>query len=192
MKLAIEFQLLTAQRPGAVNGARWDEIDRKRAMWTVPAARMKRSKRSHWADLANVVSLSPQALAVLEKAYALSGDSPYVFPGREAGKPWSDTAIDHEIHRKQTLAKLKEHGVERFNLHDLRRTATTIMAEAGIAPHVVDRVLGHVPSGVTAEHYNLYEYSAEKRAALEALGTRVAELQASKPAKVVAIARGRR
>jgi integrase len=189
MKLAIEFQLLTAQRSGAVHGALWDEIDLERRTWTVPAARMKRMRASPWADLAHVAPLSEQALAVLEKAHALSGDSEFVFPGRNPGRPWSDTAIDHEIHRPQTLAKFREHGVERFNLHDLRRTATTLLAQLGIAPHVVDRVLGHVPHGVTAEVYNLYEYAAEKRSALDVLAERVAALKAGEPAKIVPITR---
>jgi integrase len=192
MPLALELQLLTAQRPGAVDGARWDEIDRKRGTWTVPAERMNRQRVSHWADLPNVVPLSAQALAVLERAQALSGDSPFVFPGRDPKKPWSETAIDHEIHRDTMLAKLREQGVGRFNRHDLRRSATTILAAAGIAPHVIDRVLGHVPSGITAEHYNIHSYDAEARAALDVLGARVAELKAgSKPAKVVAM-KGRR
>jgi integrase len=191
MKLAIELQLLTAQRSGAVHGARWDEIDLERRTWTIPASRMKRALRSHWADLPNVVPLSRGALAILEQARALSGDSPYVFPGRNPGQPWSLTAIDHEIHRESTLAKLHEHGVARFNLHDLRRTATTLLAALGIAPHVVDRILGHVPHGVTAEHYDLYQYAAEKRAALDALGERVAALKAGKPAKIVSMARRR-
>ena len=59
----------------------------------------------------------------------------------------------------------------------------------GVAPHVVDRVLGHVPTGVTAEVYNLYEYSTEKRSALDALGERVAALKAGEPAKIVPIKR---
>lgn len=192
MKLAIEFQLLTGQRSGAVHNALWDEIDFERRTWTVPPERMKRSQRSHWADLPNVVPLSEQALAVLEQARAPSGDSKFVFPGRDAGRPWALTSINQEIHRNTTLARFREQGVQRFNLHDLRRTATTLMAQLGTAPHVLNHVLGHVPSGVTAEHYNIYEYSAEKRQALDALGARVAELQAGKPAKVVAIARGRR
>jgi len=177
MRLAVEFQLLTAQRPGAVHGARWDEIDRERGTWTVPPERMKRSMRSHWADLPNVVPLSAQALDVLARAHKLSGSSPFVFPGRKPEKPWSETAIDHEIHRPTTLALLRAQGVERFNLHDLRRTATTLMTAAGTPPHVVDRVLGHVPSGVTAEHYDQYQYAREKREALDALGARVAALR---------------
>lgn len=184
MKLAVELQLLTAQRPGAVRGALWAEIDRDAATWTIAPERMKRSLSGPWANLPHVVPLSREALAVLERAHALSGDSPFIFPGRDAKKPWSDTAIDHEIHRPQTLALLREQGVERFNLHDLRRTAATMMAKAGVAPHVLDRVLGHVPSGVTAEHYDLHQYLEEKREALGVLGARVAALRAGKPAKV--------
>jgi integrase len=178
MKLAMEFQLLTAQRPGAVRGALWFEIDLEKRTWTVAAERMKRRKQGDWADLPNVVPLSTQALAVLERARTLSGDSDFLFPGRDPKKPWSPEAIDHELHRDATLKKLKEHGVGRFNLHDLRRTATTIMTGSGVAPHIVDRVLGHVPQGVTAEVYDQYEYSPEKRAALDTLGVRVAAMKA--------------
>lgn len=178
MKAAIEFQLLTAQRPGAVRGARWSEIDREAGTWTVPPERMKRSLSGPWADLAHVVPVSREALAVLDRAHLLSGDSPFVFPGRDSKKPWSDTGIDHELHRPQTLAKLREQGVERFNLHDLRRSATTLMAKAKIAPHVLERALGHVPSGVLAEHYDIHSYLPEMREALEKLGARVAALKA--------------
>jgi integrase len=178
MKLAIEFQLLTAQRPGAVRGARWSEIGKK--IWTVPPERMKRMVNSPWADLSNVVPLSVEALAVLEKARALSGESPFVFPGRDDKKPWSPEAIDHELHREAMLASLKAEGVARFNLHDLRRTSVTVMAGLGVMPHVIDRILGHVPAGVTAEHYNIHEYVTEKRAALEKLGKRVAAMKRGK------------
>jgi integrase len=194
MKLAVEFQLLTAQRPGAVRGARWGEIDRKAKTWTVPAERMKRARASPWSDLPNVVPLSAEALAVIERADALTGDSEYVFPGRDEGKPWSDTAIDHELHRETMLARLKEQSVARFNLHDLRRTATTTMAAAGVLPHIVDRVLGHVPSGVTSEVYDIHEYIAEKRSALEVLGARIARMKARRPRKadVLPMKRARR
>jgi integrase len=124
---------------------------------------------------------------VLERARTLSGDSPFVFPGRNPERPWSGEAINHEIHRDSMLALLKKHEVERFNLHDLRRTATTVMASAGVLPHIIDRVLGHVPSGVTAEVYNKYEYGPEKRAALDKLGERVSALKLGQAAKVVAM-----
>jgi hypothetical protein len=62
------------------------------------------------------------------------------------------------------------HGAR--HLHDLRGTAATGMAELGIAPHVLDRVLNHVSgtiSGVAAV-CNRFDYLDERRAALDAWG----------------------
>lgn len=55
---ALEFAILTAARSGEVRGARWAEIDRDAAVWTVPASRMKAGKEHR-------VPLSPEALALL-------------------------------------------------------------------------------------------------------------------------------
>ena len=51
--------------------------------------------------------------------------------------------------------------------HDLRRTAATLMADAGVAENIISKVLNHVEAGVTRRHYNLHAYRGEKRAALE-------------------------
>ena len=53
-------------------------------------------------------------------------------------------------------------------MHDLRRGVATGMAEAGIAPHIVEAVLNHVSghkAGI-AGVYNRASYDKEKRAAL--------------------------
>ena len=78
-RLALEFLVLTAARSGEVRGARWDEIDRDAATWTIPAARMK-GRREHR------VPLSARALAILEEAKALGGGSGLVFPSARAGR----------------------------------------------------------------------------------------------------------
>lgn len=72
-KLAFRFMVLTATRGAETRGAGWSEIDLDAVLWTIPADRMKMSR-------AHVVPLSRQALAILEDARALSGDSDYVFP----------------------------------------------------------------------------------------------------------------
>jgi integrase len=62
--------------------------------------------------------------------------------------------------------------------HDLRRTATTLMAEIGMAHHVADKVLNHTSgriSGVAAV-YNRFEYLEERKTALEALGRYIERL----------------
>jgi len=56
-----------------------------------------------------------------------------------------------------------------WRFHDLRRTAATGMAEIGIPPHIVEAILNHI-SGAKASVagiYNLAQYAAEKRVALE-------------------------
>ena len=66
----------------------------------------------------------------------------------------------------------------RWQVRDVRRTATTLMAELGVAPHVADKVLNHTSgeiSGVAAI-YNRFEYLDERRAALEALGRKIETL----------------
>ena len=66
-----------------------------------------------------------------------------------------------------------------WRLHDLRRTAASGMARAGVAPHVVEKVLNHVSgtiSGVAAV-YNRYAYDPEKRQALEDWGAFLAKLE---------------
>lgn len=72
---AVEFCILTAARSGEVRGARWDEIDRKRKRWTIPAERMK-MKRDH------VVPLTDAALAVLDK---MPQDHELIFPAPRGG-----------------------------------------------------------------------------------------------------------
>ena len=84
-KLAFEFLVLTATRSGEVRGAVWTEIDRDEGVWTIPALRAK-GNREHR------VPLCRRALEILEKARALGGGSPLVFP-RVGGKPIGNTAM---------------------------------------------------------------------------------------------------
>lgn len=82
---ALEFAILTAARTGEVIGARWDEIDLAKRIWTVPAHRMKAGKEHR-------VPLSDAALAVLE-AMKKVPDEVYVFPGAKPRRPISNMAF---------------------------------------------------------------------------------------------------
>ena len=68
---------------------------------------------------------------------------------------------------ERTRAKL---GIKDITMHDLRRTAGTFMSQLGVPKHVRERILNHGGKrrgSLTEGVYNLYEYDAEKRAALE-------------------------
>jgi integrase len=73
--LALEFAILTAARSGEVLGARWDEFDLDRAVWTIPATRMKAGREHR-------VPLSERALKIA-KAMREGRNGEFVFPGRK-------------------------------------------------------------------------------------------------------------
>jgi integrase len=62
-----------------------------------------------------------------------------------------------------------------WTLHDLRRTAKTLMARAGVLPHISERVLGHVIPGIEG-NYDCWEYVEEKREALEKLAALIGQI----------------
>jgi integrase len=74
---ALELLALTATRSQEVRGALWDEIDLDKALWVIPAARMKMSKEHR-------VPLSARAVALLE-ALPKQKDKPLVFPAARGG-----------------------------------------------------------------------------------------------------------
>jgi integrase len=78
------------------------------------------------------------------------------------------------------FSKAKAHlddasGVSNWRLHDIRRTARTLMVRIGIRPDIAERVLGHVIAGV-AGVYDRHDYLDEKRNALEALAEEIASI----------------
>jgi integrase len=98
---------------------------------------------------------------------------------------------------KKAGAALSEVLGFEFRSHDLRRTAATRMAAAGVPRDHVSRVLNHVEGGPTATRvYDRYSYDAEKRAALDTWQRelrRILTEQQKAGADVVSIAtRGRR
>jgi integrase len=156
----VRLLMLTAGRKSEVGGMAWRELDRDRALWTIPAQRYKTAREHE-------VPLSRQALAILAKFPELPG-RPYLF-GRGGRSPFSGWSrckqrLDAKIAEQQG-APLAE-----WNVHDLRRSAVTHMAELGLAePHVIEAVVGHARSGVEAV-YNRARHRAAKTAALTAWG----------------------
>jgi integrase len=82
------------------------------------------------------------------------------------------------IAAQRRKAKLKV--MPPWTLHDLRRTARSLMARAGVPSDVAEQVLGHKIPGVRGV-YDRHSYAAEKRDALkklDALVGRILTLQA--------------
>ena len=137
VKLAFEFLVLTAARSGEVRGARWDEIDTRGHVWTIPAKRMK-SKREHR------IPLCGRAMEILGEARELGGGSgPLVFPSR-GGKPISITRL------ARMLSNLKVEAVP----HGFRSSFRDWAAEETDHPReVVEAALAHVVANQTEAAY---------------------------------------
>ena len=82
-RLGFEFLILTAARTNEVLKATWAEVDLEKAVWTVPADRMKAGREHR-------VPLSRRALTLLRSAREISDGSELVFPGRTVGEPMSN------------------------------------------------------------------------------------------------------
>jgi integrase len=160
----VKALLLTAQRRTEVAEMRRSEIDAE-GIWAMPAERYK-TKR------VNFVPLSRAAIDIIE-AQPATGD--YVFLGRTKRTPFSGfgkgkAALDSVIASANGGQPLPN-----WTLHDLRRTAKTLMVRAGVRPDISERVLGHVISGVEGV-YDRHSYLDEKREAVEKLAAMVERL----------------
>ena len=88
-------------------------------------------------------------------------ESEYVFNAPQGGQL-------PRVRLSDALSSCREHfGIPEFKPHDLRRTAASHLAALGVQRFVVERLLNHTDSSVTAR-YDRYEYGKEKRAALDA------------------------
>ena len=134
-RLCLEFVILTATRAGEAIGARWDEIDTDRAIWTIPANRTKMGREHR-------VPLSPHALALLTEARRNAGRSRLIFPGKTGGE-MSNTTLS-KLTRRLKLAAVP---------HGFRSSFRSWVAATGIAPREVgEAALAHVVKGVEAAY----------------------------------------
>ncbi|KPL67691.1 hypothetical protein SZ64_05900 [Erythrobacter sp. SG61-1L] len=153
----VPLLLATAQRRGEVSQMKWSHFDLDAKQWVIPADLSKNGKP-------HVVPLNDFALRLLAEVPRFP-DCDWVFTTTRRS-PIS--GFSKALRHIQTESETSE-----WRLHDLRRTAASGMARAGIAPHVVEKVLNHISgtiSGVAAV-YNRYGYDAERRDALDKWGS---------------------
>ena len=184
----VRMLLLTAQRHGEVAYMSRKEIAED-GIWTIPAERYK-TKRP------NFIPLSKAALAVIE-AQPKFDDCDYVFPSR-AKTPYSRSGKTKAKLDKAVVAAMKQQikrgakvePIPNWTLHDLRRTAKTLMVRTGVRPDISERVLGHVIAGVEGT-YDRHSYAEEKRDALEKLAAMVERILHPLPSNIATLVKDR-
>lgn len=178
----VKTLLLTAQRRDEVANMTRDEIAAD-GIWTIPAERYKTKRPNH-------VPLSATARGVFDtqwdivkpkgKKKHIAGQAPkelpqFVFPS-SAGTAFSafskgKLALDAAVRKAMQDAAGADGEITpipNWTLHDLRRTAKTLMSRGGVRPDISERVLGHVIGGVEGT-YDRHHWTDEKRDALEKL-----------------------
>ena len=165
----VKLLLLTAQRRDKVASLRWDDVDAK-GVWTIRTEEREKGNPGR-------LQLPKLALDIIEAQPRFVGN-PYVFAGRDG----------HAL-RRNSDAKIKldaKCGIDDWRLHDLRRTARSLMSRAGVLSEHAERVLGHAIDGVEGI-YNRHSYDAEKAHALRDLAALVQRIVNPPASNVVSL-----
>jgi integrase len=174
-RLATKLLLLTMVRKGELAGATWGEVNFTEAVWAIPGPRMKRRNPHN-------VYLSRQALDLLVALKTCAGGSSYVLPGRYDGdRPMSAATLNRVTTAAIELAQKEGAPLGPFVLHDFRRTASTILHEAGYNTDHIEKCLAHEQKGVRAV-YNKAEYAEQRRAMLQDWADMIERWTATAPA----------
>ena len=152
-RLLIMWQFHTMARPSEAAGAMWCEIDEAKAVWVIPAERMKK-KRPH------TIPLTPQTLKILEKLKPISGHRDYLFPSdRDPKKCMNAQTANMALKRMGYKDLLVAHG--------LRALASTTLNEQGFDADVIEMALAHVDNNQVRAAYNRAEYIEQRREMME-------------------------
>ena len=156
IRLGLKFILLSMVRKSELQDGVWTEVDFGNAVWSIPAARMKRSRPHN-------VYLSTQMLDILVALKTCAGNSKYILPSRYD----ADAAMSRATFNRVTsaIAARAEKGdlpLEPFTVHDLRRTASTLLHEMGFNSDWIEKGLAHEERSSRGV-YNKAEFEAQRR-----------------------------
>jgi len=142
------------QRTGELLRLTWDDLDLEQALLTIPETASK-NKRAH------VVPLGAMAVEILKRLELVSGSGRWLFPGRSENAPLQGTSLARLVR-----GLCADSALDSFTPRDLRRTAKTLMGEAGLGKDIRDRLQNHSLHDVSTKHYDRYSYLREKRKAV--------------------------
>ena len=149
-RLALQIAPHVYVRPGELRHAEWNEIDWDKAVWTIPAGKMK-ARRTH------AVPLSKQVLALLRQLRDVTGGEGYVFPAfYTKSRPMSENTLNSAFRRMGF-------SNDEITAHGLRSTASTMLNESGKwHPDAIERALSHGDSNAVRGAYNRGNYWDER------------------------------
>lgn len=149
LRAALLLLALTMTRPGDVRHMHKSEIVFPKALWRIPAERMK-MRRPH------DVPLSKQALAIIREVWDLTAGNGLLLPSiRSAIKPLSENAMNSALRRMG-------YSKEEATAHGFRSSASTILNERGFNPDIIEAALAHQDEDDVRRAYNRATYLPER------------------------------
>ena len=147
--LAIKLLMLTFVRTSELIEAKWSEFDMEKALWSIPAKRMK-MKRPH------IVPLAKQAIKILEELKTLGGSSEWILPSQFGSrKHMSNNTILKALERLGYKGRMTGHGFRALAM-------TTIKERLGYLHEIVDRQLAHAPRTTNDKAYDRTKFIEDR------------------------------
>lgn len=161
-RAALVLSALVFQRPGNIRAMEWAEVDLEAGMWTIPAAKMKRTAHGKTNGRPHLVPLSTQAVAVLRDLQPLTGHGVYVFPSMLTGERcMSENTVTTALRRMGYTS-------DDMTAHGFRAMARTLMVERlGVDPEVIEAQLAHGKAGPLGMAYDRAEFIEQRRAMMQ-------------------------
>ncbi|HUX62786.1 site-specific integrase, partial [Sulfuricella sp.] len=172
---ALKLAPLVFVRPGELRCAEWSELDLDKAVWDIPAEKMKMK-------VPHIVPLSDQVITILRDLHPLTGGGKYVFPGvRSVRRPMSENTV---------TAALRYMGFDGDTMtgHGFRAMARTVLdEELGFPVDHIEHQLAHAVKDANGRAYNRTTYLPARRKMMQAWADYLDGLRTG--AKVVPLAR---
>jgi integrase len=164
--------LLTAQRSRKVASMRWSDVED--GVWTVSTGPREKGA-------GGALALPQTALDII-LAQPRFASNPYVFPARGRNNPF----LGFSVSKEYFCAKLPD--MAGWTIHDLRRTARSLMSRAGVLSEHAERVMGHAIGGIEAI-YDRHSYLDQKADALKRLAALIDSIVHPRSADVLPMKR---
>jgi integrase len=146
----VKLLLVSGGRRDEIGALRWDEINLNTGMLIIHEGRVKNRHALR-------LPLPEPALVILRAMPR--GGGPCVFGNPAHGfTGWS-------VAKRKLDARLVDHSLPNWRIHDLRRSMRTGLGRLGVPPHIAELAINHVKKGVLAD-YDHYSYEGEIAAAL--------------------------
>ncbi len=150
-KTILEFVILTACRSGEARGATWQEFDLEKAVWVVPAERMK-------AKIPHRVPLSDRVLEILKEQEGKHEE--LVFPSPRDQVELSDMALTAFLRRVKAQSDTPGRVA---TAHGFRSSFRDWCSENGYSSDLAERALAHTISNKVEAAYHRTDLLEQRR-----------------------------